>query len=362
VPRNLGVAAAAVVYVVASCTIVSALGRAHRGSLKARAEPEAHAAVAVDPPKPAPGRESEPAPPVPVAVAPAPSPPRSEPPPMPAPPPPAVEARVEPIPPLAPSPAPARPAAGPAELSVLEQLDPFFKTPAAKEKWNLDEIDLAAERRLGDRLNAMVMLPKLNRLYWNEAMQTRLEEAASPVLEGRARKDLKYEFHVLDDDLFNAFSHPGGHVYVTRGLMNGISEDQDYALQFILAHEIAHVDQGHAIRALRDPALKALPYGTLELFCLFIFPAGYGEKFEFDADDWAYRQSQRLAMSRHETQGFLSILTRYAAANGFPLGAKSIDKDAPIPLFDLHIRTHPPARERLKRIKEKLDQAVKEDG
>lgn len=354
-PRNLGVAAAAVVYVVASCTIVSALGRAHRGSLKARAEPETPAAAVADPPRPMPSRTPEPAPPVAVAVAPAPEPPRSEPPPKPA-------AVVEPAAVPTPSPAPARPAAGPAELTVLERLDPFFKTPAAKEKWNLDEIDLAAERRLGDRLYAMVMLPKLNRLYWNEAMQTRLEEAAAPILEGRTRKDLKYEFHVLDDDMFNAFSHPGGHVYVTRGLMNGISEDQDYALQFLLAHEIAHVDQGHAIRALRDPALKALPYGTLELFCLFIFPAGYGEKFEFEADDWAYRQSQRLMMSRHETQGFLSILTRYAAANGFPLGAKSIDKDAPIPLFDLHIRTHPPARERLKRIKEKLDQAVKKDG
>ncbi len=362
-PRNALTVAAAVAYVVASCMIVGALGRAHREDLK-RVPPSAEVAATIDPPitSPAPTPPSEPSrheTPVVMVRAPDPVPPPQPPPPTTVPAPAAVVA-TNPEPASAPTPKPGL--RGPQELEVLDRLDPFFSTAAAREKWDLRNFDAEAEKRLGDQLNRLVMLPKLNRRYWNEAMQSRLEEAAAPILDARTRKDLNYRFHVLDDPMFNAFSHPGGHVYVTRGLMDGISEDQDYALRFLLAHEICHVDEGHAIRCLRDPALDALPYGTVPMFFLLIFPGGYGTKFEEQADDWAFRQMQRLQMSRHETLSFLSILTRYAERNGFPLGVESIDRSAPIPLFDLHIRTHPPARDRLKRLKDRLDQAVKKAG
>lgn len=364
-PRIVGIAAAALVYLMASCAIVSALGRAHRAGLKP-APQVVETKVEIDRPIGLPEPSATPSAPPPaerieIARAPEPAPePRPIPRPPTAPDPAPVAAEASPTPALAP---PARPAeVGPPELEVFASLDPLLVDEAAKKRWNLKEFDIAAEMRLGEELHRRVMLPKLNRRHWEEAMQTRIDEAAAPILAARTRQDVKYKFHVLDDPLCNAFSHPGGHVYLSRGLMNVISEDQDYALRFILAHEIAHVDQGHAIRALRDPALSVLPYGTVQLFFLFVFPGGYGAKFEEQADDWAFSQMQRLQMSRRETLTFLSILSRYASENGFPLGAESIDKQAPIPLFDLHIRTHPPARERHARLKERLDQAVKKAG
>ena len=82
---------------------------------------------------------------------------------------------------------------------------------------------------------------------------------------------------------------------MTRGLLDWISEDEDYALRFALAHEIYHVDRRHALKCLQDPGVRNLPYGTLALFYLLIFPRGYfPEQMDFEADAWAMQQLQRM--------------------------------------------------------------------
>ncbi len=53
------------------------------------------------------------------------------------------------------------------------------------------------------------------------------------------RPDLSYHFAVLDTDIINAFSCPGGYVFVTRGTLFII--DSEAELAAVLAHEISHV-------------------------------------------------------------------------------------------------------------------------
>lgn len=53
-------------------------------------------------------------------------------------------------------------------------------------------------------------------------------------------------FQILDSPNINAMAIPGGHIYVTRGLLAHLnSVDQ---LAFVLAHEIGHVSARHAAR------------------------------------------------------------------------------------------------------------------
>ena len=73
----------------------------------------------------------------------------------------------------------------------------------------------------------------------------------------------------------NAFSHPGGYVYVNRGLFDLIGEDEDYALQFAVGNEMAHVDLQHAIRCLQDPDFKEMSGGTIRKLYWLILPFGY---------------------------------------------------------------------------------------
>jgi predicted Zn-dependent protease len=58
-----------------------------------------------------------------------------------------------------------------------------------------------------------------------------------------------YHAAILDSDEINAFATSGGHIFVSRGLVNSApSED---ALAAALAHEIAHVQLRHGVEAIQ---------------------------------------------------------------------------------------------------------------
>ena len=62
-----------------------------------------------------------------------------------------------------------------------------------------------------------------------------------------------YRFLVLDSDDINALSAPGGLIFVTRGLLR-CCEHEDAAAA-VLAHEIAHVQFQHGLRAIKTSRL-----------------------------------------------------------------------------------------------------------
>jgi Zn-dependent protease with chaperone function len=64
-----------------------------------------------------------------------------------------------------------------------------------------------------------------------------------------ARPMIDWTFGVLESDDFNAVSAPGGYVLVTRGLLRHV--DNESQLAGVLAHEIAHVTEKHAITTYR---------------------------------------------------------------------------------------------------------------
>ncbi|MBW2498671.1 MAG: M48 family metalloprotease [Deltaproteobacteria bacterium] len=62
-------------------------------------------------------------------------------------------------------------------------------------------------------------------------------------LAAKSGREGPWRFVILDDPIPNAFALPGGHVYVTRGLLAlGNSEDE---LAGVIGHEIGHVIAGH---------------------------------------------------------------------------------------------------------------------
>ncbi|MDR2900167.1 MAG: M48 family metalloprotease [Treponema sp.] len=57
-----------------------------------------------------------------------------------------------------------------------------------------------------------------------------------------------YHVMILDTDEVNAFATPGGHILVTRGLVS--SADSEDSLASVIAHEIAHIQLRHGLRAI----------------------------------------------------------------------------------------------------------------
>ena len=178
-------------------------------------------------------------------------------------------------------------------------------------------------------------------------------KAARPLLDTVTRKDIHYTFTVLDSDRVNAFSLPGGFVYVCRGLFDLIGSDEDYALQFVLGHEIAHVDLKHALKCVAPGNAEAKKRGidTLRQFMVPI-GLGYPDEQEFEADAWAYqRMTTRLDRTRRETLAFLRKFQGYSRRNGFVNGRKPPDPKSKFTLVENHFRAHPAAWDRLDRLK-----------
>ncbi|TVQ80299.1 MAG: hypothetical protein EA380_03425 [Phycisphaeraceae bacterium] len=57
-------------------------------------------------------------------------------------------------------------------------------------------------------------------------------------------RDLPWEFTLLDSDVINAFALPGGKVFVSRGLVQKMTNEAQLAA--VLGHEIGHVTARHA--------------------------------------------------------------------------------------------------------------------
>lgn len=185
--------------------------------------------------------------------------------------------------------------------------DAFWKRPQLTKVWDVAHLKPDDERRLRDDLHELIV--RFNPLVGDPSpWLSRVEDAGDPFLKTLHRKEIKYKYFILDSDVVNAFSIPGGYVYISRGLFDLIGEDEDYALQFAIGHEIAHVDDEHAIKCLRDPGVMKMPEGTLQKLFTLILPFGYlrnesvDPEFdqEFEADEWVANRMQRLGRTRRD--------------------------------------------------------------
>jgi Peptidase family M48 len=235
--------------------------------------------------------------------------------------------------------------------------DPFWNQPQMTRNWDLANQNTADELRLGAELHDVIV--QLNPVCDDGPWLSRVEEAAKPLLKSLNRREIPYRFTILDSDEVNAFSHPGGYVYVSRGLFDLIGEDEDYALQFAVGCEIAHVDLQHAIRCLDDPDVKKMNGGTLRKLYWLIIPFGYlvSDKInqDYQADEWVLSRMRSLGRTNRETLAFLRKLDGYAEKHGFKNGHAKVRLGPETSLLDIHYRRQTAAWRRLDHLKERVD-------
>ena len=56
-------------------------------------------------------------------------------------------------------------------------------------------------------------------------------------------QQFKYQAFILESDAFNAFTIPGGNIYVTTGLLNTVNNEDELA--YVIGHELGHNENGH---------------------------------------------------------------------------------------------------------------------
>lgn len=75
--------------------------------------------------------------------------------------------------------------------------------------------------------------------------QARVRQIGERLAAVAERHEVMYRFGVIDEDEVNAFSLPGGWVYVYRGLIEKTASDDELAS--VIAHEIAHISARHSM-------------------------------------------------------------------------------------------------------------------
>lgn len=81
------------------------------------------------------------------------------------------------------------------------------------------------------------------------------------VAKNTERKDVTYQFHVIDSPMVNAFALPGGYIYVTRGLLTLANSEAELAA--VLGHEIGHVTGRHAAERMSHGTIVGLGAAVL---------------------------------------------------------------------------------------------------
>ena len=207
------------------------------------------------------------------------------------------------------------------------------------------------ERLIGESV-AVEIIGKNGGVLRDEAITRRVNVLGRALAFYSTRPVLDWRFAVLDSPSINGFSAPGGFVFLTRGLYEKVAASDD-ALAAVLAHEIAHVTERHALKIIargefitgtstlalkhsRDAAyvqsqLREFDTGIAEL-ARTILEKGFDSKTEFSAD----KGGRALAVTVGYAPGALRhVLLQLQETKGDPKATFS---------------THPPLAERIQNL------------
>jgi Peptidase family M48 len=238
--------------------------------------------------------------------------------------------------------------------------DPIWNSPQVKKSWDLANLKPADRGQIGHDLNQLI--EKFNPVYNDDKLQLRANRVLTRLCDAASPKEARFQLRILDSDQVNAFSHPGGYIYITRGLLNSIGDDEDYMLEFAIGHEMAHVELNHALICLTDPEVMSRNDGTVEKLYLVIIPNGFIDKEpgaknqEFNADEWIYKLMTKLHRTNYRCLKFLYRLKEYATEKRFASGDKrAVPSKEESPVSN-HYRAHLATEDRINHLLKFRDQ------
>ncbi|HXH62392.1 MAG TPA: M48 family metalloprotease [Fimbriimonadaceae bacterium] len=227
------------------------------------------------------------------------------------------------------------------DIEADKKLGEEYSKQIAKEvKFSEDQAAIDRVTRIGEDLAKIANTQKVNVLWGDSRL--------SP---------FDYTFHVIKGDDVNAFSIPGGYIYVYEGLVNEVESDDELA--GVLAHEIAHAAFRHiatmqheqskfnivnigailaAIWSRSDATKILLPTQLLNIG----MQSGWSVKAEEAAD---YGGLQYMLKSKYNPLGMLTFMERLAYR----------DRLSPQIAWGI-FETHPPSEDRAQTLLKELNE------
>lgn len=186
-------------------------------------------------------------------------------------------------------------------------------------------------------------------LYKDQNLQSYVQRIGKTVTKNTERRDVDYQFYLLDSPIVNAFALPGGYIYLTRGLMSLSNSEAEMAA--VLAHEAGHITGKHS--AERYSRGVATSIGASILSAVIdssgvsqalgmgsnLYMKSYSRGQESQADTLGIRY---LARSGYNTQAMPSFLSNLQAS-----GALESKLDGASNKGNSFFSTHPATGERV---------------
>lgn len=218
----------------------------------------------------------------------------------------------------------------------------------ATERRELVFIDTGSEVALGKSLDRKIR--QEHKVVTDPAENQRVNNIGKKISAVCDRSDLQYRFYVLEDRELNAFSIPGGFVYVNTGLLKKADDNE---LAGVIAHEIAHVVARHSVKhlqaALGFNILMSVAFNKSDAVDLYravnvvynLVSLGYSREDERQADKLTVRYTFKAG---YDTNGMLSFFSKI----------KEEEKENGVGNIPVFLRSHPAVEERIVNIKKEI--------
>ena len=226
-----------------------------------------------------------------------------------------------------------------------------FNLATQRQEYTLTSTDREVEtgRKLARRVERELTLAA------DEPAQQRVRDIGARLAAVCDRRELVYTFAVIEDTDVNAFSLPGGYVFLNSGLVKEAGSDDELAA--VIAHEVAHIAARHAVKRYESGL-------GLQLATLATLAARQGEAAKGLG---VAAQAAQLAYARQDELDADQLGVKYMKAAGFDPKAiltflqklQGLDRDKTRYLPRGVVRpqyalTHPYVPDRMRAVKEAL--------
>ncbi|MBI1750099.1 MAG: tetratricopeptide repeat protein [Acidobacteria bacterium] len=215
------------------------------------------------------------------------------------------------------------------------------------------------ENQIGQELaRGYGLMPAIHKETDAQRISAYVQEVGKRLTANVKRKEIQYRFFYKDEPGFvNAGALPGGQIVIGRGLLELLESEDELAA--ILGHEVAHVDERHAIERLQYE-VQSKKIGMRGLYRLaqigvVLYQMGYTKEKEDEAD----RLGLGLTVAAgYSPAGAVEVMKRFDRLFGGQAhtATSPVEEMTGMPLKSLkeYFRSHPPARERIATLEKEI--------
>lgn len=211
----------------------------------------------------------------------------------------------------------------------------------------------AQEIQLGQQMDGEVK--REMGVYDHPELQRYVSEIGMRLARASERPNLPWRFTVVDEPAVNAFALPGGQIYVTRGILAFLHDEEQLA--GVLGHEIGHVTARHSAQQYTKATSAGIGLTLLNIFvpetrplqgaaesALGVLFLKHGRDDELQADRLGAQYTGKTGWNPAGVAGMLTTLQRLDEASGTRKGVPN------------WLATHPAPANRVQQVRQFIQQ------